>query len=83
MNEAKERRINKHIFVWVGTFLLGVLGVDRFMRGQIGFGILKLLTSGALGVWLLVDFFVAVMKAYGGEFGDEEEVVFINGYYAK
>jgi len=36
-----ERRCNKHIFVWVCNFLFGALGVDRFMRGQIGLGILN------------------------------------------
>ena len=27
-----EKKINKHIFVWVGNFLVGHFGVDRFMR---------------------------------------------------
>jgi len=41
-----EKRINKHVFTWVGTFLFGEIGVDRFMRGQIGIGILKLILFG-------------------------------------
>lgn len=50
-----EKRINKHVFAWVFCFLLGELGVDRFVRGQVGLGILKLLTAGGCGVWSLID----------------------------
>jgi len=52
-----EKRYNKHIYTWVGTFLFGLLGVDRFMRGQILFGILKILAwplSAVLGEVLLL-----------------------------
>ncbi|MDR0456951.1 MAG: TM2 domain-containing protein [Treponema sp.] len=57
-----EKRINKHVFTWVGTFLFGGIGVDRFMRGQIGLGILKLLTVGLGGVWSLIDWIIALTK---------------------
>lgn len=83
MYTANEKRINKHIFVWVGNFLFGSLGIDRFMRGQIGLGILKLLTGGGFGVWTLADWIISLTKVYGGSFSDEEDVVFINGKYAR
>ena len=76
-----ERRCNKHIFVWVCNFLFGGLGVDRFMRGQIGLGIVKLITGGGAGVWALIDFIISLVKAYGNAYGSEEEVVFLNGKY--
>ena len=77
-----EKRINKHVFVWVFTFLIGYLGVDRFVRGQIGLGVLKLLTLGGCGIWTTVDWIIAMVKAYGAAFGQEEELVFIDGQYA-
>ena len=76
-----EKRINKHVFVWVFTFLIGGLGVDRFVRGQIGLGVLKLLTGGGCGIWALVDWIIALIKAYGSAYAGSEEFVFVNGQY--
>ena len=78
-----ERRFNKHVFVWVCNFLFGYLGVDRFVRGQIGWGIVKLVTAGGVGIWSLVDFIISLIKAYGSAFGAEEDVIFIDGLYAR
>jgi TM2 domain-containing membrane protein YozV len=45
---------NKDILVLLSAFL-GAFGADRFYRGEIGLGILKLLTLGGCGLWALID----------------------------
>jgi len=40
------------------SILVGSLGIDRFLIGDIGMGIGKLITCGGLGIWYLVDFFL-------------------------
>lgn len=87
-----ERSINKHVFVWIGAFMFGGIGVDRFMRGQVGLGVLKLLlcsigwvtiVGGFIGwIWTLIDWIIAIVKAYGGAYSDTENITFDeNGNY--
>ena len=44
------------------SFLAGYLGLDRFYRGQIGWGIVKLITLGGAGIWYLVDLVIATYR---------------------
>ena len=44
------------------SIFLGVLGIDRFMLGETGMGILKLLTGGCCGILAIVDWFTISNK---------------------
>lgn len=40
------------------SILAGQLGIDRFMIGDTGMGVGKLLTCGGFGIWAIVDWFL-------------------------
>ena len=40
------------------SILAGNLGIDRFLIGDTGMGVGKLLTCGGLGIWAIVDWFL-------------------------
>tara|TARA_R110000850_G_scaffold147768_3_gene269990 strand:- start:180 stop:518 length:339 start_codon:yes stop_codon:yes gene_type:complete len=40
------------------SLLAGSLGIDRFMIGDTGLGIGKLLTCGGFGIWAIIDWFL-------------------------
>ena len=69
-----EENVKSKIVLIIISFLgLGVLGIDRMYAGQIGLGVLKLLTLGGLGIWAFIDWiFVlinAISKSESGLFG--------------
>lgn len=45
------------------SIFLGTLGIDRFMLGDTGMGILKLLTAGCCGILTIIDWFSVQKRA--------------------
>lgn len=53
------------------SFLWGAFGVDRFYLGKIGTGILKLLTFGGFGIWVIVDLVLIMSGSMRDKDGQE------------
>jgi TM2 domain-containing membrane protein YozV len=58
---VKVREIN-WVLLLVMSIIFGWLGVDRFMMGKVGTGLLKLFTLGGLGIWWLIDVILIATK---------------------
>ncbi len=50
------------LMMLIVSFFGGGLGIDRFLIGDTGLGIAKLLTCGGFGIWTIVDYFL-IMNA--------------------
>ncbi|MDN4641416.1 TM2 domain-containing protein [Agreia sp. PsM10] len=78
---APTRRVNKVAYILL-NFFFGGIGVHRFMRGQVGLGILYILTAGLFGVGALVDFIISLVKL-GSYQTDYYEFSYVpNGHWA-
>ncbi|WP_411720572.1 TM2 domain-containing protein [Mycetocola sp.] len=51
------------IVTWLLSWFLGMWGVDRFYLGKVGTGVLKLITFGGLGIWVLIDLIMVLVGA--------------------
>ena len=49
--------------ILIVSLIAGYLGIDRFMLGDTGMGVGKLLTCGGFGIWAIVDWFIIMGRA--------------------
>ena len=56
-----EREVN-WVLCLVMSVVFGWFGVDRFIMGKVGTGILKLTTFSGFGIWWLVDVILIATK---------------------
>ncbi|WP_224763684.1 TM2 domain-containing protein [Salinibacterium sp. ZJ70] len=61
------------LVTWLLALLVGFFGADRFYLGKIGTAILKLITFGGFGVWVLIDVILVLAGAQRDKAGQPLE----------
>jgi len=61
IHKGEGKEVNWTLTLIMSIFF-GMIGVDRFMMGKVGLGILKLITFGGLFVWWIIDIILIVTK---------------------
>ena len=58
----KSPEYKRQLTILIISFLGGYLGLDRFYRGEIALGVIKLITFGVGGIWYLIDLAIAAYR---------------------
>ena len=58
---SKKREVNWNLTLIMSIFF-GWIGVDRFLMGEVGLGILKIFTAAGCGIWWLIDIILIASK---------------------
>lgn len=72
---AGYKKSEKSIYTWVHTWLFGAFGVNRFVRGQIGLGVLKLVLNISVFIPMLVGVVGALTTSSGSFYGYNEQAI--------
>ncbi|HLP74065.1 MAG TPA: TM2 domain-containing protein [Bacteroidales bacterium] len=54
----------------------GHFGIDRFIIGDTGLGVAKLLTCGGLGIWTIVDWFLIMGETREKNFQKVQQILY-------
>jgi hypothetical protein len=57
------------------SIVAGGLGIDRFMLGDTGLGVAKLLTGGGCGIWTIIDWFTVTKRTKDHNFLKLQQVM--------
>ena len=63
------------ILMLIISILGGHFGVDRFILGDMGLGVVKLLTCGGLGIWTVIDWFLIMGRTREDNFEKLRQIV--------
>jgi TM2 domain-containing membrane protein YozV len=62
--------------ILVVSLLGGFLGIDRFIIGDTGLGVGKLLTIGGFGIWTIIDWFLIMSATRKRNFEKLRQIVY-------
>ncbi len=59
---AAKNEYKRQLTILIISFVAGYLGLDRFYKGEVALGVVKLITCGGLGIWYIVDLVIEAYK---------------------
>jgi TM2 domain-containing membrane protein YozV len=62
--------------ILIVSLLGGFLGIDRFIIGDTGLGVGKLLTLGGFGIWTIIDWFLIMSATRKRNFEKLKQIVY-------